>query len=323
MYRLLTVAAIVASLALAAAPAQAEPDPIRAFRVSVAGDQIRATALIPGPPGRKAALQQRRDGRWVTVATSRTKSTATIPRARWRVALDDLRDSASRAQAGPLAELIRLRAQAGKAKSKPKKVRAKIALPAVPELVIGKVTGRQSQEDVELTWDGAVTYRYAGTVDESTEQAQYGLDAAFLDWRLAGTKGGCTVSGTGNFTMPDLSGDGTVAVPGIEGGSFDYQFTLVHSTPLIITYVCSNGDTGTFELPQTLSVNTLRCPSTGVVGILPVYPALPWRKPQDLWRFTGEVANDASGLCSDVYNPPGFLYTWDLTGTDPVVLAPG
>lgn len=324
MYRLLTAVAIVSGLVLTASPAHATPDPIRGFTVVVKGDQIRATALVPGPAGRKAALQQRRDGRWVTVATSRTKRTATLPRARWRVAVDDLRVASSRAQAGPLAELIRLRAQAGKAKSKPKKVKVRIAFPVVPELVIGKVSGRQGQGEVELEWDGGVTYRYTGTADGPPEYAQYALDTAFLNWRLRGTDGGCTVSGTGNFNPPNLTGEGAVEVPPLEGSTLGtYQFTLVHSAPLIITYVCSNGDTGTFELPQTLSVNTLRCPSSGLQGILPTYSALPWRKAQDLWRFTGEVANDATGLCSDVYNPPGFLYTWDLTGTDPVVLAPG
>ncbi len=129
MYRSLALTALATGLVLAATPAQAKPEPIRGFAVSVKGDQIRATAQIPGPAGRKAQLQQLDDGRWVTVAQTRTKPVkgAATPRARWRVAIADLRlpSAQSRAQAGPLAELIRLRAQSGQAKSKPKKVRVK------------------------------------------------------------------------------------------------------------------------------------------------------------------------------------------------------
>lgn len=121
MIRTLASATLAAGLALSVAPAQAKPEPIRGFQVTVKDEQIRASALVPGPAGRKAQLQQFDDGRWVTVAQTRTKRTKATPRARWRVALEDLRQPSaqSRALAGPLAELIRLRAQSGKAKSKP------------------------------------------------------------------------------------------------------------------------------------------------------------------------------------------------------------
>ena len=322
MLRVLAVSAVVIVLAVGVSPAQADPQPIRGFTVAVKGDQIRASALVPGPVGRTARLQQLAAGRWVTVARTQTKRARSTPRARWRVDVDALRPAGSRVQAGPLAELIRLRAQSGKAKSKPKGVRVTLAIPAVPELVIGAISGRQSKGDVELTWDGRVTYRYARLVEDRSTFALYSLDAAFLNWRLSGNSGGCTVSGTGTFTMPELRGDGAVFAPTAAGGSFEYQFLLEHDTPLTITYVCSNGDTGTFPFDNTLSVNTLRCPSVGTPGILPQYTAQPARAGQDLWKFTGEVANDISGLCSDTYNPPGFLYTWDLTGTDPQLLVP-
>lgn len=299
---------------------------IRGFEVTVKGEQIRAEALVPGPVGRKVKLQQLDGRRWVTLSQSRTERVkgAASPRVRWRVDVADLRvpNAGSRAQAGPLADLVRLRAKAGQQKSKPKKVRVRLAMPAVPELVIGKVSGRQSQDGFEMEWEGSVTFRYLDTVNDRIEFARYKLDSAYLSWSARGSRPDCTLSGTGSFTMPALTGDGVVFVPKREGGSLEYQFTLAHDTALPITYACKNGDTGTFDLEQTLSVNTLGCPSAGSAGIFPRYSALPWISRQDLWRFSGEVATDLSGLCSDGYNPPGFMYAWDLTGTDPMLLTP-
>lgn len=53
---------------------------------------------------------------------------------RWANRLADLRvpTKRSRAQAGPLADLVRLRAKAGQVTSKPNKVRVKLAFPVQP-----------------------------------------------------------------------------------------------------------------------------------------------------------------------------------------------
>ena len=214
MYRSLALTALATGLVLVATPAHAKPDPIRGFKVSVKGDQIRATAQIPGPAGRKAQLQQLADGRWVTVAQTRTKPAkgAATPRARWRVAIADLRlpSAQSRVQAGPLAELIRLRAQSGQAKSKPKKVRVKLPDldPLLPKVVSGFIGSQAIGPGFDALWSGDVRFEYNGSEDPPS----YNLVSANLTWQVE-LQGSCTINATGTFTAADLKGEGRISVP--------------------------------------------------------------------------------------------------------------
>ena len=256
MYRSLAATALVTGLVLAAAPAHAKPEPIRGFAVTVKGDQIRATAQVPGPVGRKAQLQQFDDGRWVTVAQTRTKPAkgAATPRARWRLAIEDLRLSSaqSRAQAGPLSEQIRLRAKSGKSTSKPKKVRVKspsMLGPLLPKFVAGSVEGvyvfrlRRKGSQVERT--GA----FRGLRNERLP-VRYRLASASLAWNLKDDAGLCTINTNGMFTATDLAAEGFVDEPKrYAAGEALYNFIVGHGRTLTVQATCKDGTTVTYEYP--------------------------------------------------------------------------
>jgi hypothetical protein len=319
MFRSLAAITLVAGLAIVAAPAHAKPDPIRGFQVTVKDEQIRASALIPGPVGRKAQLQQFDAGRWVNVATARTKRTQGIPRARWRVDISDLRQPSaqSRAQAGPLAELIRLRAQADKAKSKPQKVRVSFVNPLAPKIVSGFVGSQIVAPGLESLWSGQVRYE-AVVGDDGARTVRYRLASASITWSSEGAKPGCVIKGGGTFTEADLVGEGFVEIaPRAGAAKMGYNFTLRRLPPVTLTVTCGN-DVSQFESVLGLYLNTLDCPSASQdPGTVPsTYTGQPWSNRKPPFVFFGKVGLNAGNFCSNTLQPPGIFQSWDLTGSE-------
>ena len=318
MIRTLASATLAAGLALSVAPAQAKPEPIRGFQITVKDEQIRASALVPGPAGRKAQLQQFDDGRWVTVAQTHTKRTKATPRARWRVALEDLRQPSaqSRAQAGPLAELIRLRAQSGKAKSKPKKVRVTFTYPLAPNVVSGFVGSKLIAPGNEALWSGQVRYEALPNVD-GARTVRYRLASASIAWSYEGEKPGCVIKGDGTFTEADLVGDGFVDIGVREGATVVYNFTLRRLATVPLTVTCGN-QSSQFESVLGLFLNTLDCPSASQdPGTVPsTYTGQPWSNRKPPFVFFGKVGLNAGNFCTNTLQPPGIFQSWDLTGSD-------
>ncbi len=318
VFRVIAAAAVAAGCALSATPAHAKPEPIRGFTVTVKGDQLRASARVPGPAGRKAQLQQFDDGRWVSVATTRTKRTKTTPRARWRVALDDLRlpSAQSRAQAGPLAELIRLRAQAGKTTSKTKKVKVRLADPLAPKVVSGFVGSQVIAPGNEALWSGQVRYEALPNVD-GARTVRYRLASASIAWSYEGEKPGCVIKGDGTFAEADLFGEGFVDIAVREGGKVAYNFTLTRLPTVTLTATCGS-QSSQFESVLGLFLNTLDCPSASQdPGTVPsTYTGQPWSNRNPPFVFYGKVGLNATGFCSTTLQPPGIFQSWDLSGSD-------
>ena len=316
---------LVTGLVLAAAPAHAKPEPIRGFAVTVKGDQIRATAQVPGPVGRKAQLQQFDDGRWVTVAQTRTKPAkgAATPRARWRLAIEDLRlpSAQSRAQAGPLSEQIRLRAKSGKSTSKPKKVRVKspsMLGPLFPKFVAGSVEGIyvSDSEEREARWSGQVRFEAYETDDYLV---RYRLASASLAWSLKDDAGLCTINTNGMFTATDLAAEGFVDEPKrYAAGEALYNFIVGHGRTLTVQATCKDGTTVTYEYPPLpLALNTGACPTGSKIGTFATYLSQPWTNRNPSWVFAGQVGSTDTG-CSDFMDLPGLWSKWNLTGSEPV-----
>jgi hypothetical protein len=330
MYRSLAAIAITSALVIAAAPAQAKPEPIRGFAVTVKGDQIRATAQIPGPVGRKAQLQlqlqlqQRDNGRWVTFAQTRTKPAkgAATPRARWRVAIADLRlpSAQSRAQAGPLSELIRLRAKSGKSTSKPQKVRVKspsTVAPVYPKFVTGSVEDIyvSDSEEREARWNGQVRFQAYQT---DGYLFRYRLASANLAWSLKDDSGLCTVNAKGMFTASDLTAEGFVDAPKrYEAGDAPYNFIVSHGKTLPVQATCQDGTIVTYDYPPLpLTLNTLTCPTGSTIGTFATYFSQPWTNQDPSWVFAGQRGRTDTG-CSDFMDLPGLWSKWNLTGSEP------
>ncbi len=318
MYRSLAALTLATGLAVSVAPAHARTDPIRGFEVSVKGEQIRAWALVPGPVGRRAQLQQLDGGRWVTIGQTRTKAAGQgTPRARWRVSIEDLRLGSSRAQAGPLAELIRLRAQAGKAKSPQKKVRVKLPDldPLLPKVVTGFIGSQAVGQGAESLWSGEVRFEYNDA--SSTGLPTYNLVSANLAWQVE-LQGSCTITASGTFTAADLKGEGTISVPSrVKREPANYQFRVTRDGPVTIPVNCGS-QSGSFDYVLPLYLNTLKCPSaSNKPGTIPsTYTGQPWTNREPPYVLFGKVGLTQSGFCSDTLQPPGIFQSWDLTGSD-------
>lgn len=314
MLRCLAAAAVAGGLVLPAAPAHAKPDPIRAFTVTVKSDQLRASALVPGRPGRQAQLQQFADGRWVTVAKTRTKRTQGTPRARWRVAIEDLRLASGqrRAQVGPLTPLTRLRAKAGTSTSKPKKVSLQYSQPMMPRVVSGFISGQTRAENGIRQWYGDVRFEYHSNADDT--RALYKLTAANLTWQVEATQPNCQIEGTGTFTAADLKGEGWIEVPDRDSRARkQYNFALSGSVPVPVKVTCGNNVT-MFQDDFTPVLNTLDCPSSGQAPSL--YTSQPWTDRKPPYVFYNQVGVSRSGFCNTVLEDLGVFQKWDLTGSE-------
>ncbi len=322
MYRVVTVVLAALGVVLTHAPAHAKSEPIRSLKVTVTDTGLRASALIPGRPGRSATLQQMADGRWITVATTRTKKAkGKTPRARWRVPFDDLRSTSS-IQAGPLAELLRLRAKAGKTTSKPKRIRisrppSNSLTPTVPGFVGGDVKSQVSADgSVTFAMSGFASWEFTGIDPADAGWATYKLLDARLTWVASGTNpSGCVFSGSGPSTV--LGGDGRVQVPPSRGGDAFYDFRVRVDPTLKGIKIQCPGDPapavfdGTFDL----TFITTDCPSAGRPQA--VYQSPPWTNQNPNWGFSGKVGLGKAGFCTNVVEAPGLYYEWSLNGIDP------
>ena len=321
-FRAAIVALISAGVSMSVAPAHAKPEPIRAFTVSATDTGLRASALVPGRPGRSATLQQFVGGKWVSVASTRTKrAQGKTPRARWRVPFDDLRSSSS-IHAGPLAELLRLRAKSGNSTSKPKRVRisrppGNPLTPTVPGFVGGDIKSQVSADgSVSFAMSGFASWEFAGIDPADADWATYKLLDARLTWVASGTDpSGCIYSGGGPSTV--LGGDGRVQVPPSTGGAAFYNFRVRVAPTLKGIRVQCPGDPapsvfdGTFDL----TFITTDCPSAGRPQA--VYQSPPWTDQNFRWGFSGKVGLGKAGFCTNVVEAPGLYYEWSLNGIDP------
>jgi hypothetical protein len=322
MFRAAAVTLVALGLGFSLTPAQAKTEPIRNFKVTVTDTGLRASALVPGRPGRSAKLQQNADGRWITVATTRTKGAkGKTPRARWTVPFTELR-STSRVQAGPLAELVRLRAKAGTVKSKPKRVRITASsaanTPTVPDLVGGDIfTQISASGSVYFVMSGRASWEFSRLDPQDSDWATYKLVGGQLTWEAGGVnESGCTFSGSGPATV--IGGEGRVQVPPVNGGDAFYDFRLRVDPLLRGIKVQCPGDPGpnTFDGPFDLSFITTDCPLTG--RLQAVYQSPPWSNQNFTWGFTGSVGVGKAAFCTNVFEAPGVYYQWSLIGTDPV-----
>jgi hypothetical protein len=318
MFRVIATATLATGLVLSASPSLAKPEPIRAFSVTVQGEHVRASARVPGPAGRKAHLQQFVNGRWVRVATTRTKRTNATARARWRVAVEDLRvpSAQSRTQAGPLAELIRLRAQAGKSKSKPAKVTVTSSWPLMPRVVSGFIGSQAVGPGTESLWSGQVLFE-ALENEDGARTVRYRLATASLQWKAEGQQPGCVITGSGTFTQADLKGDGFIDTAGRGGGKVNYNFTVTREAPVTLTATCGN-QSDQFESDLALYLNTVDCPSASTdPGTVPsTYTGQPWKNRNPPFVFFGKVGLNTAGFCSSTLQPPGIFQSWDLSGSE-------
>jgi hypothetical protein len=226
----------------------------------------------------------------------------------------------SRAQAGPLAELARLRAQAGKSTSKPKKVKVTVPNPLMPRVVSGFVGSQMVMPPFESLWSGQVRFEAVETQD-GAYTVRYRLASASLAWSVESQQPGCLIKGEGTFSEADLKGEGWIDVSPMKGGKTGYRFTITRETPVTLDVTCGSQKTQ-YETDQELFIlNTLDCPSGGTVGS--TYTGQPWTNRKPPFVFFGKLGLNAASFCSSTLTPPGSFQSWELTGSELFEFADG